>query len=209
MAFPFVPAALGLASVLGGLFGGPKGIDMKEWEKLFGPEAVGAKTNEFMKLFQNSPWARQQQVQASNTGQQVANTFASMPGARQSGVGQISQSLATGATSSLEQQLMSMLFQMAQQSAQQHLGDKQNVFLHNQQQPSFLQQLGQAVSGAAGQTLSMLPTGKQAATAPASGKFWDTTTQGVPSNENFTPQNNALTGDSRFDVFANRAVGGR
>lgn len=211
MAFPIVPAAFGLTQLLGGLFGHQKGIDMKEWERLFGPAAQQGLTNQFFKQFQNSPFAAQQNLAASNTGQQIANNYAAMPGARDSGVGQISQALSTGATNSLQSQLMAMLFQMAQQAAQQNLASKENIFLHNQQQPSFLNQLGQAVTGAAGQTLSMLPT-KNTATpspsAPAPGS--------VPSGA-FTPkapaplQTYQQTSNpfdlSRFDIFANRAVG--
>jgi len=208
MPFPIAQAGLTLASLLGGLLGKNKGIDMKEWERMFGPAAVAGRTNEFMKMFSNSPFAAQQQLQAANTGQQVANNFAAMPGASQSGVGQIGQALSTGATNSLQSQLMAALFQMAQQAAQQNMGDKQNIFLHNQQQPTFLQQLGQSVSGAAGQALSMFPTkdaGFSKYDSQPSGAF---TPQVTNAGGTSTYQNTTSPLDlSRFDIFANRAVG--
>jgi len=214
MPLPLVPVGLGLAELLGGLLGHNKGIDMQAWERMFGPQAVAGRTNEFMKMFQNSPFAQQGQLAAANTGQQIANNYAAMPGASQSGVGQIGQALSTGATNSLQQQLMAALYQMAAQAAQQNLGQKQDIFLHNQQQPSFLQQLGQAVSGAAGQTLSMLPTkttpGVTTNAAPApgtvpSGAFTPKSAFSTPSYQDMTSPLDL----SRFDIFANRAVGGR
>lgn len=197
---------LGGTSLLGGLLGHKKGIDMRAWERLFGPQAMAALTNQFMQQYSNSPFARQQMVGAANTGQQIANNFAAMPGARTSGVGQISQALAGGATNSLQAQLQAMLYQMAQQSAQQNMAQKQDIFLQNQQTPSFLQQLGPALSGASSQVLSMLPQ-KTAVTTP-------TPAPSVLNRPYWTPSdlwggggsNNAL---SFFDQFNNRAVGAR
>ncbi len=205
MPFPIVPVALGATSLLGSLLGHKGGIDMKAWERLFGPEAMAALTNQFMQQLQGSPFARQQMVGAANTGQQIANQFAAMPGARTSGVGQISQALSGGATNSLQQQLMAMLFQMAQQAAQQNLSQKQDIFLHNQQQPSFWQQFGPALTGAASQTLSMLPTGTSGGSNPLAG-FNSAVEQGA------TPDFKSMYKPpdfSFFDQFSNRAVGAR
>lgn len=218
MPFPIIPVALGATSLLGSILGHKGGIDMKAWERMFGPQAMAALTNQFMSQFQNSPWARQQELGAANTGQQIANNFAAMPGARTSGVGQISQALSGGATNSLQQQLMAMLFQMAQQAAQQQMSEKQGIFLHNQQQPSFLQQFGPALSGAASQTLSMLPTNTQpAGPAKVTGPLappWSPPESFIPGQSNWmnpagpwTPQ--PTSGLSFFDQFQNRAVGAR
>lgn len=213
MAFPIIPVALGATSLLGSLLGHKGGIDMKAWERLFGPQAMAALTNQFMQQFQNSPFARQQMVGAANTGQQIANQFAAMPGVRTSGVGQISQALSGGATNSLQQQVMAMLFQMAQQAAQQNLSQKQDIFLHNQQQPSFLQQFGPALSGAASQTLSMLPTGTSQPAGPAkvTGPLappWSPPESFIPGSQNWlNPASSRPL--SFFDQFQNRAVGAR
>ncbi len=205
MPFPIVPAALGLTQLLGGILGRPRGIDMAAWERMFGPQALQALTNQYMQQFQNSPFARQQQLNAANTGQQVANQYAAMPGARTSGVGQVSQSLAGGATNSLQQALMAMLFQQAMGAAQNTLGQKSDIFLHNQQQPSFWQQFGPALTGAASQTLSMLPTGTSGGSNPLAG-FNSAVEQGA------TPDFKSMYKPpdfSFFDQFSNRAVGAR
>jgi len=216
MPFPFIPAALGAASLLGGYMGRPKNIDMGAWERMFGPQALAALTNQFMSQFSKSPWARQQQLSAANTGQQVANQYAAMPGARTSGVGQISQALSGGVTGSLEQALQAMLFQQAMQAAQQNLGAKQGVWAQNQQTPSFWQQFGPALSGAASQTLSMLPTGAAKAPTGSNSSYNlgsglalpmpNYTPQAAPRNMLFTPQDQF---SSFFDQFQNRAVGAR
>jgi len=166
-----------LGSILGALGGKNKTLDPEVLKRLFGAEAINEETMKLFNTIIGSPYGQNLLREASLRGGQISQGISQRlaaaglaGGGAETGVGSFAATAGQSAGDLLTSQARSGVFGQAMDAASQIVRDRMAAYtnsqLQQQGQPSTLQQIGGALSGAAGIGLAALPTKSAAAPAP-------------------------------------------
>ena len=156
------PLILGGLSALGGIFGRKKQkyMDPAMYRQLYGPKAIGQRTQELVNQIINSPYGQQLMQGAAEQGQNLQtglNKQAAMSGfgpagGAQSGASDFGVAAAPQAVGALQRGVTSNLWANAMPIAQSMVQREGDLALGNMAaqnaEPTWLSRVGQAASGA-------------------------------------------------------------
>lgn len=174
-----VTAILAAASAAGAIFGGArKHIDINWLKQKFGAQAVTQEALELFNAIINSPSGQAIMSSAAEQGQQFSRDISRQaaqaglagPGGGTSGAGIFATSAAEGASSALQRDVASQLYQSSLPIAQEMVNQRMQAYLADFQSggvPTQGAQLWQNIGRAAGTIGSMLPQ-KTTTTTPTS-----------------------------------------
>ena len=156
------PLILSGLSTLGGIFGRRKQryMDPAMYSQLFGPKAIGNRTQQLVNTITNSPYGQKLMQQAAEQGQALQTGIARSQaeagfgpaGGAQSGASDFGVAAAPQAVGALQRGVTSNLWQNAMPVAQQEVQNEGDLALSNLEkqnaEPTLMGRVGQAASAA-------------------------------------------------------------